>query len=319
MKNLLCCCLLFFSLQGNTQNQPIISTIEIDNFWYAYDQLSNCKTKADSINTFQINYIDKASEGFQSFLKVREFTAREYYNLTKKAPRFWNSVRANTLKVKSIIGDIEKIYSNYENAFPNHTQPNICFAIGGLRTAGTVADGYLLIGTEMISADLETDKSELNDWLKTVLTTEFDVTGIIAHEYVHALQKTKFGLIWGTLNYKVLTNCLNEGAADFLAEKVTGNTINKHIYEYGNKHEKEIWAKFKEDMYGKKVDNWLYQGTRAAKGVPADLGYFVGYKICESYFEKATDKSQALRDIMWIKNYKRFYKKSRYQKKVKKK
>lgn len=294
------------------QAQTYINTIDIEHFWQAYDALPNCKTKADSIQSFQVNYIDKASDGFKAFLKVRDFTAEEYYRKTKQGPKFWNSVRANTLKVKSKIADIEQVYADYEKAFPNHKRPKICFAIGCLRTAGTVSGDYLLIGTEMIAADGNTDKSELNNWLKSVLTDEFDVVGIIAHEYVHALQKVKFGTIWAGINHRVLMQCLQEGAADFLAETITGKTINKSVYEYGDAHEAEIWEAFKKDMWGKNSSNWLYQGTKTKNGEPADLGYFVGYKICESYYNTAKNKQKALRDILVIKNYKRLYKKSGY-------
>lgn len=303
---------LFLGLLPILQAQTYINTIDIDHFWQAYDALPSCQTKADSIQTFQVNYIDKASDGFKEFLKVRDFTAEEYYRKTKRSPKFWNSVRANTLKVKSKIKDIQKVYDDYERAYPNHTKPKICFAIGGLRTAGTVSGGYLLIGTEMIASDINTDKSELNNWLNAVLTDEFDVIGIIAHEYVHALQKVKFGTIWAGINHRVLMQCLQEGAADFLAETITGKTINKHVYEYGRTHETEIWKAFQKDMWGKDSSNWLYQGTRTKDGEPSDLGYFVGYRICESYYNKAKDKQKALEDIVVIKNYKKFYKKSGY-------
>ena len=312
MKWILLVTLCIFRTIGFTQNQPDISTVDIDRFWEAYDKLPDCTTQKDSINTFQVNYIDKASEGFKVFLKVRNFTAKEYYLLTKKYPKFWRSIRTNTLQIKNILGGLEKIYNNYGTTFPRNEQPKICFAIGGLRTGGTVADRYLLIGADIVAADKTTDKSELNKWLKTVLTDEFEVMPMVAHEYVHALQKTNVGTIWAAINHRVLMQCLHEGAADFLAEKVTGITINKHIYEYGHVHEAEIWAAFKKDMWGKNTNNWLYQGPNTKNGEPADLGYFVGYKICESYYNKAKDKQKALKEILVTKNYKRLYKKSGY-------
>lgn len=32
----------------------------------------------------------------------------------------------------------------------------------------------------------------------------------------------------------------------------------------------------------------------------ADLGYFVGARICEAYYEQAADKQQAIRDLMFV-------------------
>ena len=314
MKRNLIIFLSFWVTVGFAQNQGDISTIDIDRFWEAYDQLPNCKTKADSINTFQVNYIDKASEGFKVFLQVRDFKAEEYYALTKKYPKFWASIRPNTLEIKNILGSLENIYSAFATTFPRDYQPKICFAIGALRTGGTDAGGYLLIGADIMAADKTTDKSELNKWLKTVLTDEFEVASIVAHEYVHALQYNNLATIWAGINHRVLMQCLREGAADFLAEKITGSTINKHIYEYGHAHEAEIWTAFKKDMKSNRINNWLYQGMNTKNGEPADLGYFVGYKICESYYNKAKDKQQALDEILLIKNYKKLYKKSGYGK-----
>jgi hypothetical protein len=45
---------------------------------------------------------------------------------------------------------------------------------------------------------------------------------------------------------------------------------------------------------------------------PADLGYWMGYRITKSYFERASDKRQALRDILTIKDFDRFLANSRY-------
>ena len=216
------------------------------------------------------------------------------------------------MRVKTLKSEIDRIYAAYESAFPGHEAPKICFAIGCLRTGGTVDDGYLLIGTEIAAADASTDKSELDSWLNSVMTEEFDIQNMIAHEYVHALQELKFSGVWGYLNYRVLMLSIYEGAADFIAEKVTGATINEHIYDFGNAHEQEIWNDFKQDMRSNRADDWLYQGDNAKEGMPADLGYFVGHKICESYFNAAENKSEALQDIVYIKNFKRFYRKSGY-------
>jgi uncharacterized protein YjaZ len=67
-------------------------------------------------------------------------------------------------------------------------------------------------------------------------------------------------------------------------------------------------------MHGKKFDNWLYQGDRA-KDKPADLGYYVGYKICEAYYKNAANKKQAVKEILEIKDFDQFLKGSRYEEK----
>ncbi|MEN0047201.1 MAG: DUF2268 domain-containing putative Zn-dependent protease [Bacteroidota bacterium] len=303
---------LFFSTSIFAQTNTLSSTKDIDHFWEAYDHLAECYTKEDSINSFQSRYLNKASEGFKEFLKVRKFTAKEYYYHVKRSPKFWESIRANSLKIKTMLPELEEVYTAYEEAFPGHEKPKICFAMGCLRTAGTVSEGYLLIGSEMIVTDKNTDKSELGIWEKTVLPIEFTLKEIVAHEYVHALQAFKLPVYWSLLNHRVLFMSLMEGSCDFLAQKIVGATINKHIHNYADANEALVWGNFKQEMWTNKSRNWVYNGGNAPEGVPADLGYYVGYKICESYYEKAEDKQQALNDILKLKNVKKFYEESGY-------
>lgn len=39
------------------------------------------------------------------------------------------------------------------------------------------------------------------------------------------------------------------------------------------------------------TSNWLYQGDKA-KDKPADLGYYIGYEICESYYKNTASKNK---------------------------
>lgn len=310
MKNIfLSSCILI--LFGNLSAQ-VVSTEDIDHFWEAYDHLPNCTSKTDSIAAFQTLYIDRATEGFKAFLAVRDFTALEYYHCIRSYPKFWLSIRPNTLRVATLEGELDKIYAAYAAAFPGHEPPNICFAIGTLRTGGTTANGYLLIGSEIAAADGTTDKSELGEWLNGALPNAFEVRDMIAHEYVHELQSQSLVMVWSYLNHRLLTISLIEGAADFIALQVTGGSINAHLRTYGDAHEEELWNQFSDEMYKNKLDNWLYQGKDTPTGVPADLGYYMGYKICEAYYEQAEDKAQALRDIVEMKHFRRFLRRSGY-------
>jgi hypothetical protein len=49
-----------------------------------------------------------------------------------------------------------------------------------------------------------------------------------------------------------------------------------------------------------------------ADGRPADLGYYVGYRICEAYFARAQDPTRALRDMFTIQDFHAFLHASGY-------
>jgi hypothetical protein len=61
---------------------------------------------------------------------------------------------------------------------------------------------------------------------------------------------------------------------------------------------------------------WLYSESGEGKR-PDDLGYYMGYKICEAYYRSASDKKQAIHDMLNICDFKEFLKTSRYAEKFK--
>jgi uncharacterized protein YjaZ len=152
-----------------------------------------------------------------------------------------------------------------------------------------------------------TPESELGEWLKQVLKSIDTLPAIVAHEIIHFEQDNADG---STL----LAQSIKEGAADFLGEMIAGQIINPHLHTFGNPRERELWEEFKKEMNGKVMLKWLYNGS-AVKDRPADLGYYVGYKICEAYYKLAKDKKQAISDILNIKNFEQFLKASQYEKK----
>jgi hypothetical protein len=67
-------------------------------------------------------------------------------------------------------------------------------------------------------------------------------------------------------------------------------------------------------MDGANYRNWMYNGL-TVRDKPMDLGYYMGYKISQSYYKNAKDKRRALLDIFEIKDFQAFLEKSRYREK----
>ncbi|NEM98820.1 hypothetical protein GXP69_14040 [Pontibacter sp. BT327] len=64
-------------------------------------------------------------------------------------------------------------------------------------------------------------------------------------------------------------------------------------------------------MLGTDISNWLYNGLKSTDK-PGDLGYYMGYKICEAYYNNSEDKKQAIKEILDIKDHQAFLEKSGY-------
>lgn len=110
---------------------------------------------------------------------------------------------------------------------------------------------------------------------------------LVAHELIH-FQHPPSG------PRTLLAQSFREGAANFLGEMISGVENRSPSHVYGLAHERELWAEFRERMHGTTYTGWLYSKPPGER--PADLGYFIGYRIAQSYHRIAVDKRVAVRD-----------------------
>jgi hypothetical protein len=301
------------------ENKKNTLTLDIDHFWEAFDQLKNCKTQWDSVLCFQNYYLDRATDGLKDFIERRNFTAEEYVEVVRKYPKYYASVRPYTYETKAAEPLIQEVFDKMKNLYANFKPFKVCFAIGPHRTGGTVSNQFVLIGTEMTTVGKNVDYSEFSDdWKPADPNKEINIPlrikGIVAHESVHTQQSDTLSsnaIVCQQLNF-----CLREGSANFIGELVTGTTNYSAVNDYGDKHEKDLWNEFKASLCHPTGENWLYNGNRV-KDKPADLGYYIGYKITQAYYNNAKDKHQAIIDILEMDNPILFLEKSGYDKQKK--
>ncbi len=164
------------------------------------------------------------------------------------------------------------------------------FLIGRMTSGGTYSGRGLYIGTEMYGRGPGVSLDGLSDWHRAVIGKADDLPHIVAHELVHFQQTNR------SATPNLLEQSLSEGSADFIAELVSGDHINAAAHAYGLEHECALWREFEPRMAGSDLSGWLYDAEKA-QDHPADLGYFIGYRIAAAYYGNATDTRVALRDI----------------------
>lgn len=291
--------LIAFAVPIAAQTEPKINkdpdavkfvTSDIVNFWHAYDLASQENDRAKKIAIYQAEYLDKGSAGLKDFLQLRLKNAERIVDNTSKLPVFYAAARPATLKVASMEKQIRKGFRKFKAMYPDAVFPDVYFLIGVTNSGGTTGPSGLLIGTEMYGRTAETKDDELSAWLRMVLSSVDKLPAIVSHESCHYNQTY-------TEPKTVLGKSIQEGTCDLISELTTGSIINVAQHTYGNAHEAELWRSFMEDMDTEKVGGWMYNGN-SAKDKPADLGYFVGYKIAKAYYTRSKDKKQALRDIL---------------------
>lgn len=288
--------------QGSTNPDAAkIVTADIARFWTAFDQVDA------SNDTIPLRgYLDAGTIGLRDFTALRWKNSATLTAMVFPRRAYYTSIRANTLATASIEPQVRQIYRTLDGMLGNAIFPDVYFCIGGMATGGTTSNSGLLIGTELFSAAPDSPISSLSAWEQAVVRSTDVLPAIVAHELVHYQQRYGGG-------QTLLGQSLREGSADFVGRLLSGRTINETMESYGRAHEAELWAEFKTQMYGTNVSNWLYNGgTVTATSRPADLGYFLGARIAESYYNAKSDKRQALVDILNITNFTAFLTASGY-------
>lgn len=193
-------CSLTSSIIACGQNVPSVFTSDIDNFWIAFDSLQNIKEKNTQIEVMQSVYIDKATYGLKMFMELRNFDAAKLVEVINKYPKFWRSIRGNTLTVKQALPTIETNIQRFKLLYPDLRPAKMYFTISAIKAAGVGQDSIALIGSEIAMGDKNTDVSEfpdkrLEDFFKP--KSSVDIVPVAIHEYVHTQQKRESKILLG--------------------------------------------------------------------------------------------------------------------------
>lgn len=263
-------------------DQARISISDVALFWAAYDSWAQSGADpAELALKLQAEYLDKATEGVSDFTPNRIISAAELAARILEDRAYYERVRPNTEKVAAIEQEVREVYRTFKSRYPRAVFPVLYFVIGRRNSGGMSSPRALILGAEMFAGAGARLKFE-------------DMVPMVAHELVHFQQRTE-PVNAGTL----LGASMREGGADFIAEQLAGRHINEAVKSYGDSHEHDLWVKFQEDL--KREDGhraWLYNGRDPNRVGPPDLGYYMGYKVCQSYFQAAADKNEAFRKLV---------------------
>ncbi len=176
--------------------------------------------------------------------------------------------------------------------------PAVNMLFGAGRSGGTVTAAGVSVALEVLCW-FAFDAQDAED-----LIEEF-----VVHETVHWHQ---LHLQQPTAQDSLLRQALIEGVADFvtseLLERVGRAESARH--QYGLQHEKRLWQAFQTDMYGTSLRHWMY-GPGAA-GEPADLGYWIGKRIAQAYWQSMGRDQAALEALLRLESPRQLLEQSGY-------
>lgn len=279
-----------------SQKDRYIDTSDVQLFWTAYDKVKSTNDTLEQVKLINELYIEKGSEGLEAIMEARRYTAQSYVTAINHYPQYWESVRPNTLTAAGYAEAINQGIEELRKLYPPLKPAKIYFTIGALRTGGTTLADKVLIGTEIALADssvvtseLETDLPHLPNYFRTNKPEKSIVFNNV-HEYVHTQQKT-------TIANSLLSRTLIEGSAEFVAEKALNTISPTASVVFGKNNDQKIKEVFVKEMFTQFEIMWFWSNANNQFGV-GDLGYYVGYAICKSFYENATDKPLAIQSMI---------------------
>jgi tetratricopeptide (TPR) repeat protein len=284
-------------------NRVEIHTEDVHRFWETWDNLQE-KPLKDWPSILTSEYLDAGTEGLREYYLVKCAPPERFAAAVQKRADFYNAIRGTTLRLDLDKATIRDSFSKMKAMYPDAVFPDIYFVIGEMSSGGTSLNSGLILGVELSAKTSETPVDTLNDWQKANIAGPERLPGVIAHELVHYQQI-------GPGNSTLLTQVMIEGAADFIAARTSHLLPNTRVEDYARLHEAELWKRFAKEKDGTDYKYWLY-GDPPVAGIPSDLGYWIGRRICESYYERAADKPEALREIIEMRDPKKIYAGSQY-------
>jgi hypothetical protein len=269
---------------------PSIHIEDVELFFKVYDAARGRPTAEQ----LQRDYLDAGSDGLRQFAELRNTTATRIAEAIAKQPEIYSNARRCLKVLPRVRERVAAALDTLHDLYPQARFPPVTIAVGRGRpiAVGSPVTG-IQVGLEALCA---------TDWMNPDVEDRF--VYVIAHEYAHVQQAPA---LVDKEHPTVLEGSLMEGAAELTAELIAGKVAYSHLAARTAGLEKNIETAFVADQDKSDLANWLYNTT---PGKPGDLGYWVGYRIVKTYYQRAPDKRQALRDILEMTDPKAFLAKS---------
>ena len=282
--------MLSFAEQRFTADTVPILTQEVEDFWSLYD-------RGLDVHEVQAALLQGIIKGDP----LRRGTAPEFVAFVREHKDFYENIRAASLESVRDLAPVREAIRGLVRRFPKARLTPIRLAIGRMRTGGTVYGEEAFVAVEMFSRTASNPTAGLADLAPSRLHGPEYLPAAVVHELVHQQQSQR-------TDFPLYETCLREGAADFIAELVTGRNLGAVAREWAEPRRDDLFRRFRRDTQGGGSGGWLYGDP--APGQPRDLGYWIGSDICARYWRTTKGKQNDVREIAQMRRPKRILSKA---------
>jgi hypothetical protein len=274
---------------------PQILTSDVERFYRVYEAHGGHPDAA----TLDRDYLAPSSAGLHEFMGLRNVSGATIAKAIETRPDAYENARKCLAVLPNVKRRLTADFAKLARAYPEAKFPPVTLVVGRTRPVGITNPSGVTIGLEALCA-----ASFMNP------DPEARFVHVAMHEYGHIQQEGPVSTVdVDRPGATVLTMSLMEGAGELFAELFSGDVANVAQRAYAKGREGEIERAFVRDEDKTDLKDWMYNSQGTAEQ-PGDLGYWVGYRIVKTYYDRAPDKHQALLDILHMTDAKAFVAKS---------
>ena len=231
-------------------------------------------------------------------------------------PRFYQTLRLQSNELIKSEKLIRELADRFQQLYPSFNPADICIGFGNFSTGGNIeitnSGNLVYIGLEFHGPDSNTITKELPVSIQDYVSRSNFYRTII-HELAHVQQYTHGQKITRTMNGNLLANrIIREGIPDFISQFIAGKGKDGNYVVYGLQNEQELKATLKSELWNPGNGNWFGGNDSLFVKRPRDLGYFMGSRIGEGFYNYHTRATNNLTLLIEIKNLEKFIAQSRY-------
>ena len=281
---------------------------DIANFRKVYEV---AESKGDTLKAMK-EYFANASEGMRGWIQRYNTKPETMVKAIKYMPKYYKSLLTidDTLKQyeEEIIKGLNGIKELYPSDFVYLPPVYYFILIGG---GGSVEMTANMMSVDYYGYHENIDKDEFKRVGGLFPEGSFplewtdQVPHVAVHETAHLLQS----YIQGDFDYvsiytddkkrTMLAYAIREGGADYITYLGSG-LKNKRVHSFGNSKEEELWKLFQPLLADDPNDHpgWFSGKSPNHPDWPWQIGYYLGFKMVEYYYETAEDKKEAMNIIL---------------------
>lgn len=277
---------------------PGDARLVVDDLRRLAEALESLESGGDTLAVLANDYLAAGSSGLRTYAGRYDVTPRSLRSAIERHGLTAERIDGLAEAILALEAGFREGFRRLEDLYPDATFPPVWFVGGDMGAGGMNAGAGVILAAERF------------------LDRPADMVPIALHELAHYQQWNLQGLgtyleIYDPDRTTLLALALREGSADLIAELTTGRHSVPAAERYGLEHEAELWEEFREDLDDADPGEWMFRRPPDPDR-PQDLGYWMGYRIAESYFENAEDEQEAVREILSLTDFEAFLEKSGY-------